>query len=582
MDSLPNSLLDDDDVLLQRKIVQSNNGQPRNNGKRDDEKEIYDSDDEPLLSLFQDDGKSNIDPTNLPESESGDDFPEKIDEDDDSILETRSSNGKEEELDTTPSKQDIKEVQKRIIDKENEQFSEELEKQKVARLKFLLEQTTLYSTFLSQKLQSAAEEVKQHETSPENGDIPSLDDGDAVNGNGKKRKSAAKANGKVKKGKTEGQKIPNMNNGVSSITPGIQPKLLSGGVLRNYQQQGVEWMISLYENGLNGILADEMGLGKTIQVIALFAHLWTMGVNGPFLVVAPLSTIGNWVREVQQWAPELPVVKYHGSKPEREEIRRRSLGKRKEGGYPIVVTSYEIAMKDRKYLQRFLWKYIVVDEGHRLKNKHCKLIKELKFYTSANKLLLSGTPLQNNLGELWTMLNFLLPTIFDDPDSFQGWFDFSAIGNKEGEQKIIAQQERDQIVTKLHQILRPFLLRRVKNDVELELPKKAERMVNTTLSDIQRKFYHAILHKQLQDVLSLAAQKQLKAKGTSLQNQLMQLRKVCNHPYLLEWPTDSQGHEIIDENLIKSAGKLQLLDRLLPRLKKEGQSPHFLTNDSNA
>lgn len=559
MESPPNSLLDDDDVLIQRKFVKSNNGKNPRNSKGDDEKEAYDSDDEPLLSLFQGDGKSALDPTGeLQESESGDDFP--ADEDDESVSETKNSTGKDEESSSAPSKKDVKEAQKRIIDKENQQFSEELEKQKVARLKFLLEQTTLYSTFLSQKLQSAAEEVKQHQDTDGNLE----EEIESPNGNNKKRKGVAKSNGKAKKGKTEAPL------GNTSITLGAQPKLLSGGVLRHYQLQGVEWMISLYENGLNGILADEMGLGKTIQVIALFAHLWTMGVNGPFLVVAPLSTIGNWVREVQQWAPELSVVKYHGSKPEREEVRKKSLGKKKDGGYPIVVTSYEIAMKDRKYLQRFLWKYIVVDEGHRLKNKHCKLIKELKFYTSANKLLLSGTPLQNNLGELWTMLNFLLPTIFDDPDSFQGWFDFSAIGNKEGEQKIIAQQERDQIVTKLHQILRPFLLRRVKTDVELELPKKAERMVNTTLSDIQKKYYHAILHKQLQDVLSAAAQKQLKAKGTSLQNQLMQLRKVCNHPYLLEWPTDSQGNELIDDNMIKSAGKLQLLDRLLPRLKKEG------------
>jgi len=199
------------------------------------------------------------------------------------------------------------------------------------------------------------------------------------------------------------------------------------------------------------------------------------------------------------------------------------------------------------------------------------LIRELKSYHSANRLLLTGTPLQNKLSELWSMLNFLLPDIFDDLDSFQQWFDFSEIGQKDGHTKVIAQEEEHGIVTKLHEILRPFLLRRMKTDVELQLPSKKEKIIHTTLTSLQSKYYMAILAKNLQSLLSPEAIKVLRNRGTSSEmNMLMQLRKCCNHPYLFEWPTNSKGEEKVDENLIKVSGKLQMMDRLLPRLKKEG------------
>jgi len=311
-----------------------------------------------------------------------------------------------------------------------------------------------------------------------------------------------------------------------------------------------------------------MGLGKTIQCIALFAHLFHHGVKGPFMVVGPMSTLGNWVREVKKWAPTLPVVMYHGSKEEREQIRSKTLKKNIQV-LPIVITSYEIVMRDRKYLSKFKWKYIVVDEGHRIKNLNCKLVRELKSYTTANRLLLTGTPLQNNLSELWSLLNFLLPDIFDDLDSFQSWFDFSDIGEKGGH-KIIALEESNHCVTKLHQILRPFLLRRVKNDVEMELPSKHEKIIMSTLTELQQKYYKAIINKTLPKLLSPQAFQQMKNKGSSLQNMLMQLRKCCNHPYLFEWPVDNKGNEIIDKNLITASGKTILLGRMLPRFKAEG------------
>lgn len=159
---------------------------------------------------------------------------------------------------------------------------------------------------------------------------------------------------------------------------------------------GYQWMATLYENGINGILADEMGLGKTIQTIALFCHLVEMGSNGPFLVVAPLSTVPNWVNEFKRFAPLFPTVLYHGTPGEREELRRKKLKQTfkipgmKQEVKNVFVTSYEIAMNDRPQLAKTNWRYIVVDEGHRLKNMHCRLIRELKQYSAANKLLLTG------------------------------------------------------------------------------------------------------------------------------------------------------------------------------------------------
>ena len=190
--------------------------------------------------------------------------------------------------------------------------------------------------------------------------------------------------------------------------------------MRSYQLEGYEWMATLWEKGINGILADEMGLGKTIQTVALFCYLYEMGVPGPFLVVAPLSTVPNWVNEFKRFAPTVPVVLYHGNQQERYLLRRKLeeevTSEELDGKLMrnVIVTSYEIAMNDRAAFSSIMWRYIVVDEGHRLKNMNCRLIKELKQYHSANRLLLTGTPLQNNLSELWSLLNFLLPEIFDD------------------------------------------------------------------------------------------------------------------------------------------------------------------------
>lgn len=281
--------------------------------------------------------------------------------------------------------------------------------------------------------------------------------------------------------------------GMQDLKSAKQPDLVTGGLMRTYQLEGLEWLTSLYENGLNGILADEMGLGKTIQTISFIAFLREKGINGPFLIAAPLSTTSNWVAEFAKWTPDIPVVLYHGSKEERENIRKKQLRNPGSTGFPVICTSYEICMNDRKHLQHFGWKFIIIDEGHRIKNLNCRLIRELQSYQSANRLLITGTPLQNNLSELWSLLHFLMPSIFDKLESFEAWFDFSALKEKGGHEQILSEERKKSLVTSLHAILKPFLLRRVKADVETSLPKKREYVLYAPLTQTQRELYQEIL-----------------------------------------------------------------------------------------
>ena len=393
-------------------------------------------------------------------------------------------------------------------------------KQKVQRLEQLLEKSIAYSAFLAARIKSE-------------------NDGAVA----------------VKDGSVKGPALP-------------QPKLVTGGTMRPYQLVGVHWMVGLYENGLNGILGDEMGLGKTVQSIALLAHLREREVAGPFLVVGPLSTLQNWQNEFRRWAPSIDAIIYHGSKEERAALRGEHWRSKKDAGssYPVMITSYEIVIRDISQLRNLGWKFVIIDEGHRLKNLNCRLIKELKTLcnvggpSSCNRLLLTGTPLQNNLTELWSLLNFLLPEIFDDLESFEAWFDFD-FSKENNEERVMQGEMQHSVVTKLHQILRPFLLRRLKQDVELMIPKKSEYILFASLSDWQRDLYQSILNKEALDP---------NGKPAYMNNIMMQLRKCCNHPYLFEWPVGNDGEDAIDEILIESSGKLLLLDRLMKRLIPEG------------
>eukprot|EP01080_Neovahlkampfia_damariscottae_P009826 gene9826-2148_t len=333
-----------------------------------------------------------------------------------------------------------------------------------------------------------------------------------------------------------------------SIT--TQPSMLKGGNLKEYQIQGLQWMVSLYNNHLNGILADELGLGKTIQTISLIVHLMEYKNNpGPFMVIAPLSTLDNWLIEFQKWAPHIKVIKYVGN----QETRRQIQVDIRKKNFNVLLIQYEYVSRDVNILRRTPYEYIIIDEGHRIKNKDAKLVADLKLYNSKYRLLLTGTPLQNDLTELWALLNFLLPHVFDKVTTFETWFNTPFQGDKvqmTGEETLL-------IIHRLHQVLRPFLLRREKKDVESQLPQKVEKIIRCPLSAMQRTLYDQIQNKSK----SLKTIKG-KVKRVSLTNTVMQLRKVCNHPFLFLHEFD----EFTDKDLIRTSGKFELLDRILPKL----------------
>ena len=320
-----------------------------------------------------------------------------------------------------------------------------------------------------------------------------------------------------------------------------------------------------------------MGLGKTIQVVALIAHLRSTGTAGPFLIAGPLATLPNWISEFNKWLPSCPVVLYHGDKAERAALRAQRLrvGEGKQLSFPIVITSFEICMIDRAHLERHEWQYLILDEGHRIKNRSCRLVKELKAIRSVSRLLLTGTPIQNTLDELWSLLNFVNPRIFDDLDVFQSWFAFRNIGRETQVEDILGDERRDRVVSKLHEILRPFLLRRMKRDVLLTLPHKREVLLYCPLSSLQREYYARAQTRTLRELLSspeLGLEQA--ARAFSSDNVLMQLRKVCNHPFLFGEPRDGPSGEYLGvahpQTLVSASGKFRLLDRLLPRLKQAG------------
>ncbi|KAF7423005.1 hypothetical protein PC9H_011169 [Pleurotus ostreatus] len=568
-----------------------------------------------------------------------------------------------------------------------------------------------------------------------------------------------------------------------------QPGLITGAKMKNYQLEGLQWMVALHQNGISGILGDEMGLGKTLQTIAFCAYLRELGFSKPMMIVCPLSVLHNWGSEFEKFAPAIPVCLYHGTPEERAELRRTVLvplpddddedkgsvgavktkaqpskrgkagtgkgkkakgaqakgkvvgkarggqsrqgakaesttGRRRSGRqrqkrvvedeeedeeendvedeaadeeegshaeaqkvekdevvdtmskeekeakekatseaverFPVVVTTYEMVIKDRAQLGVHKWGYIVVDEGHRLKNIDCKLIKEIKKYTTAGRMILTGTPLHNNLAELWSLLNFVLPEIFGDLDTFQELFNLPAM------QTTVGSERASHVIDSLHLILKPFLLRRMKADVELSLPPKKEYVLYAPLTEMQKDLYGKVLNGGLRahligrekkgpsntdeetkdtgktvdegeglgdgeggEKMKLRSEKrggkrkvkvkkhydvdgddeeyfkklergELDSRGfivdptnndeaemaelgrehqhkttvkqvnnMKLQNTVMQLRKVCSHPFLFDWPLDPKSQQpVIDERLVDCSGKMMVLDRLLTELFK--------------
>ncbi|PFH31946.1 SWI2/SNF2 ISWI-like SANT [Besnoitia besnoiti] len=389
-----------------------------------------------------------------------------------------------------------------------------------------------------------------------------------------------------------------------------------------YQLEGLNWLVQLHERGMNGILADEMGLGKTYQTISLLAFLKEgKGIDGPHLVLAPKSTIGNWMIELRKFCPCINAVKVLGDKETRratlahivsrtqaasglaprdgakapptrarsptqsdgeeededdEEGREEDTKREKEeeevlpDRVDVVVTSFEMCILERAQFLKVNWEYIIIDEAHRIKNESSKLAQTARLFNTKHRLLLTGTPLQNNLRELWALLNFLFPSLFSSSAEFEHLFDLTGTAGSGGEggAELTAEEREERnmkIVTRLHRILRPFMLRRVKKEVLKEMPPKKELLLVVPLSAMQKQLYKDLLTKNV-----AALQGAEGAGRTQLLNLAMQLRKACNHPYLFEG-YESENADPFGEHVIENAGKLRFCDRLLRRLIQENR-----------
>ncbi|XP_037611435.1 helicase SRCAP isoform X3 [Sebastes umbrosus] len=293
------------------------------------------------------------------------------------------------------------------------------------------------------------------------------------------------------------------------------------GQLREYQHIGLDWLVTMYEKKLNGILADEMGLGKTIQTIALLAHLACEKGNwGPHLIIVPTSVMLNWEMELKRWCPGFKILTYFGSQKERK-LKRQ--GWTKPNAFHVCITSYKLVLQDHQAFRRKSWRYLILDEAQNIKNFKSQRWQSLLNFNSHRRLLLTGTPLQNSLMELWSLMHFLMPHVFQSHREFKEWFSNPLTGMIEG-----SQEYNEGLVKRLHKVLRPFLLRRIKIDVEKQMPKKYEHVVRCRLSKRQRFLYD--------DFMAQATTRETLASGhfMSVINILMQLRKVCNHPNLFD------------------------------------------------
>ncbi|XP_077898946.1 chromodomain-helicase-DNA-binding protein 3 isoform X1 [Ictidomys tridecemlineatus] len=378
---------------------------------------------------------------------------------------------------------------------------------------------------------------------------------------------------KKKKKELQGDGPPNSPTNDPTVKYETQPRFITatGGTLHMYQLEGLNWLRFSWAQGTDTILADEMGLGKTIQTIVFLYSLYKEGhTKGPFLVSAPLSTIINWEREFQMWAPKFYVVTYTGDKDSRAIIRenefsfednaikggKKAFKMKREAQvkFHVLLTSYELITIDQAALGSIRWACLVVDEAHRLKNNQSKFFRVLNGYKIDHKLLLTGTPLQNNLEELFHLLNFLTPERFNNLEGFLEEF---------------ADISKEDQIKKLHDLLGPHMLRRLKADVFKNMPAKTELIVRVELSPMQKKYYKYILTRNFEALNSRGGGNQV-----SLLNIMMDLKKCCNHPYLfpvaaMESPKLPSG-AYEGGALIKSSGKLMLLQKMLRKLKEQG------------
>ncbi|KAL6593915.1 hypothetical protein ACP70R_048816 [Stipagrostis hirtigluma subsp. patula] len=425
-------------------------------------------------------------------------------------------------------------------------------KRQQQRLNFLLSQTELYSHFMQNKAGDSAP--------PDEGSVPEADDDEDPEEAELKREALRAAQHAVSQQKRitnafdsevvrlrqtsdssipadesvtmDSSKIDLLHPSTMPEKSSVQTPELFKGVLKEYQLKGLQWLVNCYEQGLNGILADEMGLGKTVQAMAFLAHLAEdKNIWGPFLVVAPASVVNNWAEELIRFCPDMKILPYWG--PERNILRKNINPKRlyrRDASFHILITNYQILVSEEKLLRRVKWQYMVLDEAQAIKSAASQRWKTLLNFNCRNRLLLTGTPIQNNMAELWALLHFIMPTLFDSHEQFNEWFSKGIEGHAEHGGTLNEHQ-----LSRLHAILKPFMLRRVKIDVIAEMTKKKEEIVPCKLSSRQQIFYQAIKNKiSLNELLDGSRGSLNDKKLLSLMNIVMQLRKVCNHPELFE------------------------------------------------
>lgn len=324
-----------------------------------------------------------------------------------------------------------------------------------------------------------------------------------------------------------------------------------------------------------------MGLGKTLQTIAFLGYLKYVENKPNFhLIIVPRTTLSNWAREFAKWVPGFNVVVLTGDPDERRALLEDRI---LSGDFDVLITTYELAMREKTSLMRVSWEYLVIDEAHRIKNVDTLLSRAVRLFDTRNRLLITGTPLQNDLQELWALLNFIMPDIFSSAEDFTNW-----LGGEKNDEDLADNCEPPQdtaengkgqlenkahdatIVQQLHQVLRPFLLRRLKADVEKTLLPKKEVNLYVGLTEMQRNWYRALLKNDLHTLMGPSRY----IKKSRLNNIVAQLRKCCNHPYLFDGAEaeviSSKSWDGTDQHLIENSAKMVVLDQLLARAKAEG------------
>ncbi|CAM9745440.1 unnamed protein product [Chrysoparadoxa australica] len=437
-----------------------------------------------------------------------------------------------------------------VIEGQRNDIKTAIAKQAEARLQYLLKQSDVFSHFGVGKENAERKAMKAREAAAKT----------AKAGGGGKHRHVEGAGDGDEEGGGEGEEAEEEDeNQPTFLTK--QPSIITNGQLRHYQLEGLNWMIRLNHHGINGILADEMGLGKTLQSISVLAYMAEFtGISGPHLILVPKSTLSNWILEIERWCPTLRAMRFHGNKEERARLVKEELrpGTRdEERAWDVLVTTYEVANMEKNALQKIAWRYLVIDEAHRLKNEASRFSQTVRTLHMQHRLLLTGTPLQNNLHELWALLNFLLPDVFSSSEQFDSWFNL----------EIDDDAAKERMIKQLHKILKPFMLRRLKADVEKSLPPKTETILFIGMSAKQKEVYRNVLLRDIDMVNGTGQSGQ--AGRTAILNIMMQLRKCCNHPYLFAGVED-RTLDPLGEHLIETCGKMVLLDRLLEKLYRRG------------